>query len=65
MADREVKLKPGSLAWDKAALELALSYAPPIGVCRACKQPCVGGYCCPSCGSGDGCYDYETGESLR
>lgn len=56
---KEKKLRPFSRAWQKAADELALSYAPKVGACYQCGQPTLAGYCCPYCGSGDGCYDHE------
>jgi hypothetical protein len=63
--DTVKKMVPGSTAWDAAATELALCNAPVVGACYACKQPCLGGYCCNYCGAGDGCYDPESGERLR
>lgn len=62
---KEPKLRPGSRAWGKAAAELAMAYAPTVGACYACKQPCLAGFCCQSCGSGQGSYDNESGERLR
>lgn len=65
VSEKEKKLRPGSRAWREAAAELALSYAPSVGACKKCKQPCLAGYCCQFCGAGDGCTDPETGEDLR
>lgn len=62
---KEKKLRPGSKAWNAAAVELALSYAPRVGACYECKQPCLAGLICESCGSGKGCYDLETRERIR
>lgn len=64
MSDQK-KLRPGSKAWAAAAVELALGYAPRIGACFECKQPCAAGFICPSCGSGKGCYEPESGERIR
>ena len=47
------KMEEGSLAYNKEALELALSRVR-IYPCINCGHPLVEGYCCNHCYSGDG-----------
>jgi hypothetical protein len=48
------KSKPFTREWKKRAVELALFYAPEIQACVECNAPVARGYCCTSCGSGNG-----------
>lgn len=43
---------PSADEFNRAAILIALAYAPPIGECNECGWPHVIGYCC-SCGCTD------------
>ena len=44
-------IKPYTRKWEKEAMELALSFCPPIHPCANCGHPVLQGYCCGYCGS--------------
>lgn len=44
---------PTEEEYQRAKLQTALSFAPPIHACKDCQWPVVRGYCCNYCGSVD------------
>lgn len=53
MGAKEIKPPKNQKEYDKAAIELRLSYAPATKSCRNCGWPVIKGCCCGTCGTSD------------